>query len=217
MSRLSGIGLVLLGIAACSSGDAKEAERVAAEAVENARLVTQRTLPSGVRIDLTVRNDVSSRSDSAGGTMEATVTRDVTNASGTVVIPAGATVFLDIVELQAAQDQGDKDGKLALAANSVAIGGTSYPLVATMEPVTYTLVGRGITDAEAARIGVGTAVGAIVGQAIGKNTRSTVVGGTVGAVAGGVVAVRYAKRDVVVTAGTPVVLTLTESFSVFAR
>jgi hypothetical protein len=205
----------MLGLAACSSGAAREADTPGSAA--NARVVTQRTLPDGARIDATMRSQVSSRTDSAGETVEAVVSNDVTNRSGVVVIPAGTTVLLRIVALDPAQDQGDHDGRLALAPVAAVIDGTSYPVVASMAPVKFTLVGRGLTSAEAARIGAGTAIGAVAGQVIGKNTKSTVIGGAVGAVAGTAVALRYAKRDVVVAAGTPVVLTLTQVFSVFAK
>jgi uncharacterized protein YcfJ len=77
--------------------------------------------------------------------------------------------------------------------------------------------GRGITTDEAARVGAGTVIGALAGQLIGKNTKGTEIGGAVGAVAGGAVAVRYAYRDVVVSAGTPIVFTLTQSLNISAR
>lgn len=70
---------------------------------------------------------------------------------------------------------------------------------------------------KAARIAVGTAVGAGAGQLIGKNRRSTVIGGAVGTVAGGAVAVRYAHRDIIVSAGTPIAITLSSPLHVASR
>jgi hypothetical protein len=203
-------GLCLMALAACSSGSAREGD--------GARSGTgARALASGAQIEANLRSELSSPTDSAGQVVEAVVSRDILGQGGVTVIPAGSSVWLSIAALETAQDQGNAKGSIELRALSVEIDGASHPVSASVEQVTYTLVGRGITKAEAARIAAGTAVGAIAGQVIGKNTKSTVIGGAVGAVAGGVVAVRYATRDVVVAAGTPVVLTLTQPFSVTRR
>ncbi|HVA57566.1 MAG TPA: hypothetical protein VNF92_06730, partial [Gemmatimonadaceae bacterium] len=61
------------------------------------------------------------------------------------------------------------------------------------------------------------AVGALVGQAIGKNQKSTIIGGAVGAVAGGARAATVADRDVIVAAGTAITLTLTQSLTISAN
>jgi hypothetical protein len=133
------------------------------------------------------------------------------------VIPAGSTVTLEIVQLEPGSDQIRPEGRLSLAVRSVTVNETTYPVTAALEPVAHHLEGRGITKDEAGRIGAGTAIGALAGQVIGKNSRSTVMGGAVGAVAGTAVAVRYAYRDVVVSAGTPIGFTLTQALNVSAR
>jgi hypothetical protein len=133
------------------------------------------------------------------------------------VIPAGSTVKLTIDKLEPGSDQVRPEGRLELIVSSVTVNGREYPLTANLEPVPHTMQGRGITKDEAARVGAGTAIGAIAGQIIGKNTRGTVIGGAVGAVAGGAVAARYAYRDVIVSAGAPIVFTLTQSLSIPAK
>ena len=47
-----------------------------------------------------------------GQTFTATVAADVTDASGTVVIPAGSKVTLTIAEIHESENKGDKTGKL---------------------------------------------------------------------------------------------------------
>jgi uncharacterized membrane protein len=74
--------------------------------------------------------------------------------------------------------------------------------------------GRGVTKGEGEDVAVGAAAGALVGQLIGKNTRSTVIGGAVGAVGGGAVAVKGAQRDIIVAAGTHITFQLPQAITV---
>lgn len=214
MLRSRFTGMLALVLAACAGGAAKDeagADAVSGDAFGSGELA------SGTRVAATIQTTISSRNDKAGETLKATVSREVTDAGGRVVIPAGSSVTLRIVQLEPGSDQVRPEGRLSLVVSSVTINDQAYPLTATLEPVPHHFEGRGITKDEAARIGAGTAIGAVAGQAIGKNQKSTVLGGAIGAVAGTAVAVRYAYRDVVVSAGTPIVFTLTQSLNVSAK
>jgi hypothetical protein len=205
----------LVVLAACTPSEAKEAEKRAAASAAAARTAPrERSLAGGTTINATIQDALSSRTNKSGESVRATVSADVSDARGNVVIPAGSTVILTIDKLEASSVQIGPEGRLMLNVTSVTVNGESRSLSGSLGPIAHTMVGRGITTDEAARIAAGTAVGAGVGQVIGKNTKSTVIGGAVGAVAGGAVAVRYAQRDVVVSAGTPVVITLAQSFVV---
>ena len=216
-------GMLALALAACTGGAAKDAGTNAADAAAEANVISGgggtagRDLANGTRVTATIQQGVTSRTNKAGETMLAIVSQNVTDAKGRVVIPAGSNVTLRIDQLEPGSDQVRPEGRLSLAVASVTINNETYPLDATLEPVAHHFEGRGITKDEAARIGAGTAVGAIAGQVIGKNQKSTVLGGAIGAVAGTAVAVRYAYRDVVVSAGTPIVFTLTQPVTVAAR
>jgi hypothetical protein len=218
-------GMLVLALAACTGGAAKDAGTNGANAADAAHAnavsggggTAGRELASGTRVTATIQQGVTSRTNKAGETMLAIVSQNVTDANGRVVIPAGSNVTLRIDQLEPGSDQVRPEGRLSLAVASVTINNETYPLDASLEPVAHHLEGRGITKDEAARIGAGTAVGAIAGQVIGKNQKGTVLGGAIGAVAGTAVAVRYAYRDVVVSAGTPIVFTLTQSLKVAAR
>lgn len=177
----------------------------------------ERSLATGTRVDATIQDALSSRSNKAGETLRAVVSGHIKDGRGDVVIPAGSTVLLTVEQLEPGSDHTSPEGRLSVVVSSVTVNDWAYPLAAILEPVPHHLEGRGITGAEAARIGAGTAIGAVAGQLIGKNTRSTVIGGAIGAVAGTAVAVRYAYRDVVVSAGTPIVFTLAQSLNVSAR
>jgi hypothetical protein len=216
-------GMLAVGIVACSSGAAKDAPNQGAAKQDAATTSTRRTSPterslaSGTRVQATIDAGLSSRTNKAGETLRATVSGDVSDARGNVVVPAGSTVMLTIVQLEPGSDQVRPAGRLSLVVNSVTANGRTYPVTANLEPVAHELKGRGVTTDEAARIGAGTALGAVVGQVIGKNTKSTVIGGAVGAVAGTAVAVRYAYRDVIVAPGTAITFTLTQSLNVSTR
>jgi len=213
MSKALFIGTVALALAACAGGEAKETPNTGGATVSS----SERSLASGTRINATIQDELSSRVNKAGELVRAITTSDVTNDRGDVVIPAGSTVSLVIDQLEPGSDQIRPEGRLALSVSSVTVNGTAYATSGTLDPIAHTMKGRGITTDEAARIAAGTAIGAGVGQVIGKNTKSTVIGGAVGAVAGGAVAVRYAYRDVVVSAGTPITITLAQSLNVSAR
>lgn len=217
MSKSYLLGLLAIGLVACGEGAAKEVPGGAGRATGGSNTPATRSLASGARVNATIQNALSSRTNKPGETFQAIVSGDVTNARGTVVIPAGSTVTLTINQIEPGSDQVRPEGRLSLVVSSVTVGGRSYPLEANLDPVAHHMVGRGITTDEAARIAAGTAIGAGIGQVIGKNTKGTIIGGAVGAVAGGAVAVRYAYRDVVVSAGTPISFTIAQSLNVAAK
>jgi hypothetical protein len=172
-----------------------------------------RSLPTGARVDGTWGRSITSRTNNAGETVTVTVTADAKDERGRVVIPRGATIVVLITELAPATRSSDADGKIALSATSMMIRGRTYALNGTVS-VPHSLKGRGIGTAEVVKVGAGAAVGATVGQVIGRDTKATVIGAAVGAASGAAVATQTASRDVVVSAGSRVVITLTGPFSV---
>lgn len=111
------------------------------------------SLATGKRVEATIDEEFSSRTDKAGKTVAATVSADVKDARGRVVIPSGSPVALTIETLDPGNDQIRPEGRLSLVVNSVTVNGHTYPVVADLTPVTHRMIGRGITKDEAARIG----------------------------------------------------------------
>jgi hypothetical protein len=221
MSKALFIGALAFGLTACGGGEAKELPKGGTAGGGggggSAAATVGRSLPSGTRVSATIQDALSSRTNKSGETVHAVVSADVTDARGNVVIPAGSAATFTIDKIEPGSDQVRPEGRLMIDVASVTVRGQSYPLTATLDPIAHHLEGRGITKDEAARVAAGTAIGAGIGQVIGKNTKGTVIGGAVGAVAGGAVAVRYAYRDVIVSAGTPVVFTLGQALNISAR
>jgi hypothetical protein len=216
MSQTLLAGMLALGVVACSPANAKpEAGSTTAKAVST--LPAQRTLVSGRQVEARIQDSISSRHNAAGEMLRATVSADVKDAYGRVVIPAGSAVTLRITQLEAATNKSDADGKIALEVTSVMVRGQGYSVNASVESVPHQLVGRGVTAGEVEKVGGGAVIGAVVGRVIGGDTKGAVIGGAVGAAAGTAAAVHWASRDVVVTPGTQIVFSLTHSLTVAAR
>jgi hypothetical protein len=167
-----------------------------------------RTLAAGTLIEAAMSDSINSRHDKPGKTVAARVAYDVKDRAGHVVIPAGSLVKLTVTALAPAENKSSKDGKLDFEVNSVNVNGRVYALDAEVDPVEHVLKGRGVTGGDVAKVGAGTAIGAIGGRLIGGNTKGAVIGGLVGAGAGTAVAVQTADRDVVVRPGAAVRITL---------
>lgn len=219
MSRSLIAGLLAVGLLACGRAQGKDLAG-GSSATDGAAVAATRTpasLPGGTAVAATIQDAISSRTNTVGQHVNAIVSGDVTDDAGRVVIPSGSPLVLTITKLGPAMNSGQADGAIALDGTSVTVGGTVYDLAATVGAVPHTLKGRGITESAVGNVAVGTAVGAVVGQAIGKNQKSTIIGGAIGAVAGGARAATIADRDVVVTPGTPITLTLTQALTISAK
>lgn len=174
---------------------------------------TGRSLAAGATIETNATTQISSRNNKVGETLSATVSNDVTDSRGRVVIPAGSVVKLTISEIAPAENKGQADGKIVLMPSTIEVGGKSYTLNASIESVEHTLQGRGVTAGDAAKVGAGAAAGAIAGRVLSGNKKGAIIGGVVGAAVGTGVAMETADRDVVVPAGAKIVLKLTEALT----
>lgn len=175
------------------------------------------TLGSGTSIEATTDRTISSRNDKAGETFTATVSTDLKDNRGRVVIPAGSTVNLTITELQPANDKGKADGRITVLVSSVTVQGQTYPVSASITSMAHTLKGRGVGAAEVEKTAAGAVLGGIAGRIIGGDKKGTIIGAVVGGAAGAAIAVQTANRDVVVVAGTLMGITLDESVTVTVR
>ncbi|HSE53606.1 MAG TPA: glycine zipper 2TM domain-containing protein [Gemmatimonadales bacterium] len=198
MKHLIPVGIALLG--ACGSGALPFAGAGKDEAVL--------TLGSGAVVEATTERAISSRSEKAGGTFTARVSKPVKDAEGLVVIPAGSTLHLTITELQPANDKSAADGKVSVVLSAVTVGGKQFPVSGDVTSMAHVLKGRGVGTTEVGKTAAGAVVGGVAGRVIGGNATGTVIGAVVGGAAGAAVAVETANRDVVVAAGTPIMVTL---------
>lgn len=163
-------------------------------------------------MSLTAAGEFSTKTHKVGQTVTATVASDIKDDDGKVVIPAGSTMTLSIVQLARSENK-DDSGKVVLAATSVSIDGKSYDISGTSTDVERQLKGRGVQAGDAAKVGAGAAAGAVLGRVLGGKKKGAVVGGVIGAAAGTAVAVNSADRDLIVPAGAKIVIALKALFS----
>jgi hypothetical protein len=157
--------------------------------------------------------EINSKVNKAGETVTTTVKSDIADATGRVLIPAGSKVTLTISEIHESENKGDNTGKLTLTPSSVQIQGQSYALAGTAVALDRYLKDRPTNAGDVAKVGVGTAAGAVVGRVVGGNTKGAVIGGIIGGAIGTQRAIQTQDRDVVVPAGSRVQLTLSQELA----
>jgi hypothetical protein len=170
-------------------------------------------LAGGTVVATTVDREITSKTDKPGASVTGTVANDVTDATGRVVIPAGSKVTLTITEIHESENKGDKTGKLTLTPTAVEIAGERHVLDGSAVALERTLRDRKTNAGDVAKVGAGTAIGAIAGRVIGGNTKGAIIGGVIGGAVGTQRAVETQDRDVVVPANSRVEVTLGGTFT----
>jgi hypothetical protein len=170
-------------------------------------------LAAGSVLATSVDREISSKTDKPGATVTGTVASDVTDASGRVVIPAGSKVTMTITEIHESENKGDKTGKLTLTPTSVEIAGESHAIDGSAVALERTLRDRKTNGGDVAKVGAGTAIGAVAGRVIGGNTKGAIIGGIIGGAIGTQRAIETQDRDVVVPANSRVEVTLGGTFT----
>lgn len=172
-----------------------------------------RSVAAGTEVALAVDDTITTRRAKAGDAFTATVGESVRDAAGRVVIPAGASMSGVVVVADPAPNP-RSSGHLELSVTTVTVGGQSYRIAATVIGQDTVMQGRGITGGTAAKVGAGTAIGALAGHLLGKSAGATILGGAAGAATGAVVAERSRNLDVVLPKGATVRIKLTDPLTV---
>src|SRR5207245_11623631 len=111
-------------------------------------------LAAGTRVPATANDTISTRSAKAGDPFTATVSQDVKDATGRVVIPAGATVSGTITAAEPAPNP-NSTGKIDLSVTNVTVPGKSYRIDAFLVAMDTVMKGRGVTKSDAAKVAGG--------------------------------------------------------------
>jgi hypothetical protein len=172
-----------------------------------------RSLAAGTTIAAKFDAGISSRTHKAGQKLTGTVSSDVKDKSGHVIIPSGSKVHLTIAAIHESERKSDKTGKLVLTPNKIEIAGRTYPLAGSAVALDRTLKDRKTNAGDLAKVGVGAGAGALLGTAVsGGSTKGAVIGGAVGAAVGTQRAIETQDRDVVVPEGSRLKVTLKAPF-----
>jgi uncharacterized protein YfiM (DUF2279 family) len=192
----------------------KASSKVAAKTTAKpAASTATRSLAAGTAIAAKFDAGISSRTHKAGQKLTGTVSSDVKDKSGRVVIPKGSTVLLMISAIHESENKSDKTGKLVLTPTKVVIAGRTYPLAGSAAALDRTLKDRKTNAGDVAKVGIGAGAGALLGTAVsGGSTKGAVIGGVAGAAVGTQRAVETQDRDVVVPSGSRLKVTLTAPF-----
>lgn len=177
---------------------------------------TSYTLTAGTGIPAAADDSVTTRTARPGDLFTATVSENVRDRSGHLVIPAGSLVSGTIDRADPAPNP-RATGQIVISLTSVTVRGRTYTIDGTVDSKDTVMQGRGVTKADAAKVGGGAAIGAIAGRLLGGNKTGTIVGGVAGAAAGGAAASRSRDVDVVLPKGAAIHITLASALTVSAR
>jgi hypothetical protein len=173
----------------------------------------ERVLATGTAISAKFDGGISSRTHKAGQSITGTVSSDVKDKNGKVVIPAGSKVYVTIKTIHESERKSDKTGKLVLAPTKVVIAGRTYGLTGSSSALDRTLKDRKTNAGDIAKVGIGAGAGALLGTAVsGGSTKGAIIGGVAGGAVGAQRAVETQDRDVVVPSGSRLHVTLTAPF-----
>jgi hypothetical protein len=192
----------------------KPAPKVAAKPAPKATAKSAaRMLAAGTAISAKFDAGISSRTHKAGQKLTGTVSSDVKDKNGHVVIPAGAKVHITIAVIHESERKSDKTGKLVLTPARVEIAGRSYPVTGSAKALDRTLKDRKTNAGDLAKVGVGVGAGALLGTAVsGGSTKGAVIGGIAGGAVGTQRAIATQDADVVVPVGSRLKVTLAAPF-----
>jgi hypothetical protein len=129
------------------------------------------------------------------------------------VIPAGATVSLEITALKRSENVNDKI-QMSFRPVSVSFGGNTYPISADVSYAQVDKVRNESTGKDVQKVATGAAVGAVLGRILGKSTKGTVIGGAVGAAAGAGTAAATANYEGCVPQSGKITVTLNNATQV---
>lgn len=162
------------------------------------------TVPAGTSFSAELTSSLSSETSQVGEPFSARLSSPL-SVGGQVAVPAGSTVSGRVTEAKGLKKIGGR-ARLSLAFESVTLpDGSSSPLAASL-----TQVGKSETKKDAATIGGSTAAGAILGRVIGGGDKDerTAIGAVVGGAVGTAVAAKTKGETIELPAGTVLTLAL---------
>ncbi len=171
------------------------------------------SVPVGTTFAVSMNDELSTKTSHAGDSFTATLSAPIVDASGMVIIPAGATVRGRVTAVSPS-DRVGQTAAMKLAFEAISFGGESYPLQGSVESADVQRSNRTSTAETAGKVAAGAAAGAILGQVLGKNTSSTLKGAAIGAAAGTAIAMGTADVDAVLPRGARVVVRVDQPITV---
>jgi hypothetical protein len=160
---------------------------------------------AGTRVGMTM-NDRTCTTALVGDKFTATVASTTVGTNG-AVIPAGATVVLEVTSVDRADPI--EASRIHFHVRAIDVNGESYPGegdVATLSQLETERVSSGGSDRT--KVVGGAVAGAVLGRILGRSTKATVIGAAAGAAAGGAAVKRSQGTQACLAAGSSLQLTL---------
>jgi len=171
-------------------------------------------IASDTSLTLASSSKVCTNTNKVGDRITATTSEAVTGSNG-AVIPAGATVVLEVTKLKRSENANDNI-ELGFAVHSIQFGGNTYSVDADVQSAAVDRVRNSTKGNDAKKVIGGAVIGAVVGQVIGKDAKGTVIGAATGAAAGTAAAAATANFEGCVNEGGRIVIKLTSPLTVKA-
>ena len=172
------------------------------------------TVAEGTEIHVTLSTEVGSATSQPGDTLSARTTTAVL-AGGRIAIPEGSTIHGRVTEVAPATKGlkvSEKGGAVVLSFDKVTTPrGDSTPMSASLVSVASS---KGKT---AGIIGGSAAGGAVLGKVLGGDTKDAVIGAVVGAGIGTGIAAGTKGKELVIPAGTDLIITLDQPLTIADR
>jgi hypothetical protein len=174
-------------------------------------------LKQGTKVQAVLQDEVSSRNHKVGDYVTASLTKEIKDANGQVIFPAGTETQLQITQLQPPVENQSK-GDVGFSVTGLKMNGRTYYVGSSVDRDSYGVQDRG-PSVDRDKVIIGAGAGAVAGGLIAGSVKGAVVGGLLGGAAGAVVGSEMNKnrRDVVVARGTKVEFKLEQPVIVFAR
>jgi len=202
---LAAVGLLGASVAVIGSS-APVAKLGAASASAAQPRYREVTLPAGTRLSLRMGSSYSSASSRVEQGVTASLASNV-RANGVTVIPAGSHVS-GVVSAVERPGRVKGRGVIGLSFRNVTVDGERYPITAG-----YTRVAAATKKADAEKIGIPAAGGAVVGAILGGK-KGALTGALVGGGAGTAVVLSTRGKDAYIGSGSVIAVTLRRALTV---
>ncbi len=175
-------------------------------------------IPAGTVIEVAMVTPVATKTSNIGDPIEAKLTKALV-VNGVLIAEEGASVRGTIADLQRASKSKSEEDRayLKFRFSELETVGGDKKISATVTNSEGKLAAKGTGTRDKLIIGGSTVAGAVVGQVIGKDTKSTIIGAVGGAVVGTGVALSAKGHELEVPAGSNVTIRIDEPVTVATR
>lgn len=165
----------------------------------------------GSRVGMTTNGRVCARTALAGDKLTATVSSATVGSNG-AVIPAGATVVLEVASVDRADPV--EQSQIHFRVRAIDLNGEPYPADGEVATLGSLETVRSAAGNERTKVVGGAVAGAVLGRIFGRSTKATVIGAAAGAAAGTAAAKASQNTDFCLPEGSALRLTLSRELVV---